>query len=111
MQIVSFCGLFGWNRPLAKRGCRSLGISETYPGGALGGWRVLLGEVINGCGSKPTVPFWGRCTTHFRTYVSGDWDVHWGYDLGFDPWPIYILTANCAFLEGHCCNLPSHDFE
>ena len=17
---------------------------------------------------------------------SGDWDVHWGYDLGFDPW-------------------------
>ena len=18
---------------------------------------------------------------------SGDWDVHWGYDLGFDPWP------------------------
>ena len=21
---------------------------------------------------------WGRCTTHFRTYFSGDWDVHWG---------------------------------
>ena len=20
-------------------------------------------------------------------YVSGDWDVHWGYDLDFDPWP------------------------
>ena len=20
-------------------------------------------------------------------YFSGDWDVHWGYDLGFDPWP------------------------
>ena len=20
----------------------------------------------------------GRCTTHFRTYFSGDWDVHWG---------------------------------
>ena len=29
----------------------------------------------------------GRCTTHFRTYISGDWDVHWGYDLDFDPWP------------------------
>ena len=26
------------------------------------------------------VPFW-RCTTHFRTYLSGDWDVHCGYDL------------------------------
>ena len=23
----------------------------------------------------------GRCTTHFRTYFSGDWDVHWGYGL------------------------------
>ena len=30
--------------------------------------------------------FWG-CTTHVRTYFSGGWDVHWGYDLGFDPWP------------------------
>ena len=29
------------------------------------------------CGSKPR----GGCTTHF----SGNWDVHWGYDL--DPWP------------------------
>ena len=31
-------------------------------------------------------PFWGRCTTLFRTYFSGDWDVHRGYDLDFDPW-------------------------
>ena len=21
------------------------------------------------------------CTTHFRTYFSGDWDVHWGYGI------------------------------
>ena len=28
----------------------------------------------HGCGSKPMVPFLGfRCTTHFRTYLSGDW--------------------------------------
>ena len=32
-------------------------------------------------------PFWdpilgaGEFTTHFRTYLSGDWDVHWGYWL------------------------------
>ena len=33
-----------------------------------------------GCGSKPMVAFGGfRCTTHFRTYFSGDWS--------FDPWP------------------------
>ena len=27
------------------------------------------------------IPFWGRCTTHFRTDFSWDWDVHWGYRL------------------------------
>ena len=27
------------------------------------------------------VPFWDRGTTHFRTYLSGDWDVHWGYGV------------------------------
>ena len=27
-------------------------------------------------------------------YVSRDWDVHWGYDVGFDPWPcdLYALS-------------------
>ena len=27
--------------------------------------------------------FWlvGEFTTHFRTYFSGDWDVHWGYGV------------------------------
>ena len=31
------------------------------------------------------VPFWGGCTTHFRTNFSGDWDVHWGLtDFDFD---------------------------
>ena len=23
---------------------------------------------------------------HHRIYFSGDWDVHWGYDLDFDPY-------------------------
>ena len=33
--------------------------------------------------SKPMGSHFGgfRCTTHFRTYFSGDWDVHWGYRL------------------------------
>ena len=31
--------------------------------------------------SKPMVPLWGRCTAHFRTYFSGDWDVHSRYGL------------------------------
>ena len=37
----------------------------------------------NGCGSTTMASFWGRCTTHFRTYFSGwiESDVHWGYGL------------------------------
>ena len=27
------------------------------------------------------ISFWGRCSTHFRTYFWGDWDVHWGYGI------------------------------
>ena len=26
---------------------------------------------------KPMLPFWGRCTTHFRTHFSGDWGTIW----------------------------------
>ena len=46
-----------------------------------------------GCGSTP---FWdpilvgiGEFTAQFRLYFSGwiESDVHWGYDLDFDPWP------------------------
>ena len=40
------------------------------------------------------VPFWARRTTHFRTYFSGYWDVHWGYDLDFDPWPAIKAPSN-----------------
>ena len=48
---------------------------ETGAGG-LQGWPELAVVV------KPNgIQFWGRCTTHCRTYFSGDWDVHWGYDL------------------------------
>ena len=36
-----------------------------------------------GCGSKPMASHLGvgEFTTHFRTYFSGDWDVHWGYEI------------------------------
>ena len=27
----------------------------------------------------------GEFTPNFRTYFCGDWDVHWGYGIGFDP--------------------------
>ena len=42
-----------------------------------------------GCQNRFGIPFWlvGAFTTHFRTCFSGDWDVHWGFDLAFDPRP------------------------
>ena len=34
-------------------------------------------------------------------YFCGDWDVHWGYDLDFDPWPftktILSMTHSCVY--------------
>ena len=46
-----------------------------------------------GCGSKPMVPCWGRCTAYFRTYFSGDWNVYWGLtDLDLDPRP-FVVSA------------------
>ena len=49
----------------------------------------FLAEWARGCASKPFWdPIWvGEFTTQFRTYLGGDWDLHWGYDLDFDPWP------------------------
>ena len=41
------------------------------------------------------IPFWdvfGEFTTHFRTYFSGEWDVHWGY--GILAWPYGWGTQN-----------------
>ena len=35
---------------------------------------------------KPAVLWWIGALPSL-VYFSGDWDVHWGYDLGFDPWP------------------------
>ena len=40
------------------------------------------------------ISFWAsELTTHFSLF-SGDWDVHWGYDLDFDPWPQNQSHAN-----------------
>ena len=33
---------------------------------------------MGGCPNQWHPILVGRCTTHFRTYFSGDWDVHWG---------------------------------
>ena len=77
--------------PIPQRAAQAAGAHRHPPGHRTEG-QGLRGKTSDvawtyDSGSTPMVPFWGRCTTHFRTYCSGDWDVHWGYDLGFDPWP------------------------
>ena len=53
-----------------------------------------------GCASKPTVPFWGRCTTHFRTYFGGDWDVRWGYGVLTHGYFEHLLNQFCILPFG-----------
>ena len=50
-------------------------VTQLTPRDLRGAWWV---SSPFGHGTKPLVPCWDRCTTHFRTYFSGDWDVHWG---------------------------------
>ena len=59
-------------------------------------WAPFIAHIyiyIHGCGSKPMGSHFGVFGAPLicLSYFIGDWDVHWGYDLGFDPWPyIYI---------------------
>ena len=48
-----------------------------------------LGAYGCGCQNRFGIPVWlvFEFATHFRTYFGGDWDVHFWYDLDFDPWP------------------------
>ena len=50
------------------------------------------------CQNRFGIPFWGRCT-RFRTCFGGDWDVHWGNDLDFDPWPFNPIKAFLVWPE------------
>ena len=57
---------------------------------------------LHGCGGQNPYHFGiGEFTTHFRTYFSGDWDVYWGYDLDFDPWPHVCNQTNLQHIAAH----------
>ena len=72
-----------------------------------------------GCQNRFGIPFWlvGEFTTQFRTYFSGDRDVHWGYGLlthghvgffgkkAFDP--CHFVSFFCAFLVHRIIAFPS----
>ena len=72
-------------------------------------WSKPMGSHLGeGSGSKPMVPFWlaGKFTTHFRTYSSGDWDVHL---RDFDPWPYGVCFRAGAVFAMRNCN-PNHSW-
>ena len=51
--------------------------------------------ILFGRGSKPIWYHFGVGAAPILVYFSGDWDVHWGYDLAFDPWP-FFSAAQCV---------------
>ena len=53
----------------------------------------FLSHTPYGCGSQPMVSFLAGVPP-ILDYVSGDWDVHWGLDLDFEPYIIYLLFFN-----------------
>ena len=60
-------------------------------------------------------PILDEFTTHFSTYFSGwiESDVHWGYDLAFDPWPYGYgskLSHQGTAGFGPCVHLPGFHF-
>ena len=64
----------------------------------------LQTDLRHGHGGTPMVPFWVRCTTHVRTYVSGDWDVHWGYGVlthsHMSEWVSFVGARFWVVLKG-----------
>ena len=75
--------------------------------------RCLLSRMPRSVARSPSVPLCGILPGnmavgqtqwyHFGVgapailvYFSRDWDVHWGYDLGFDSWPYLQLLAPSA---------------
>ena len=40
---------------------------------------------ISGCGSKPMAPFFWVGAPPIFVYFSGDWDIHWGYEILTHP--------------------------
>ena len=74
-------------------------------------FRVLVYEerarstIPCGCGSKPMVPFWGRCTTHFTLF---QWGLGCSLEVrGLDSWPgaskpRYLGVPEACFGSGRC---------
>ena len=75
--------------------CRRMSLTQQHER-----WREVVEDSCKercGCGSKPMVPFWGRCTTHFNPF----W---WGLGcslgvLAFDPWPCRSITCQTRLMD------------
>ena len=86
-QRIVFFQAAAVNQPIA------LTLMRLGPGGTsapLGQDRAVVVKTV--LGSHFGV---GEFTTHFRTYFSGDWDVHWGYGI----LTYGHMAENCCFLR------------
>ena len=73
---------FTWLR-WSKMGVQNETLAHGAEGSNLRSAGLILTDAPNGHGSKPMIPFWDRCTTHFRTQLRGDWvPFTKSYDLG-----------------------------
>ena len=70
-------------------------------------WHVISSSLpaSNGCGSKPMVPFGGRCTTPFF-YFSGDLDVHWWVTGLLTHGQIWCFAQMVAVIHGSFLPFP-----
>ena len=105
---ASFAAAFVWifNPPCdqARLGMRQGKAAFPHsPGGAAEAWQRGNVTVVV---KTHRIPFWGRCTTHFRTYFSWDGDVHWGCDLdlthGQDSWAASAGCTSAPAIRNEC---------
>ena len=90
------CGS-GWV-PIKNRSNSAHGVASCHPCSRLETREVkaAMGSKC-GSGSKPMVPFWSWCTTHFSLFL-WDWDVH---GTGFRPHGhVRLGFAGCAIFLG-----------
>ena len=105
------CKSFNFNRPRCiEKPC--LGAPPAVAHAVATEQRFILIETVHkllpwttffqtvGCGSKPFWYHFGVGAPSILVHFCGDWDVHWGYDLGFDPWPAWARRVEpCVLVE------------
>ena len=65
------------------------------PMNKVGGTGWAFAKYLGGCGSTPMGSHFGvGAPPILEPILVG---IHWGYDLDFDPWAIYLCFVYCGF--------------